>query len=234
MRRQRYSSLFLSGCFLAGWIAVLVGGAPSPAIAAENKENESKRWYQEGTKRYNLGDFEEAIDAYKKGYDAKADPVFLFNIAQSYRLWGKPERAIFFYKSFLRNMPDAPNRAEVERRIDEMQALQRTQGETEANAPPPVTPPATVTGPPPPVLPEPTPVAVAPPAPVVPAATAPEAEASLTASQAEPEDAPLHERWWFWAGIGAAVVAVAVVVAVAASGGASAPDSDFPVMPVFR
>ncbi len=51
----------------------------------------------------------------------KPDAVFLYNIAQSFRLSRGYDDALFFYKSYLRNAPEAENRAEVERRIAEMQ-----------------------------------------------------------------------------------------------------------------
>jgi hypothetical protein len=43
-------------------------------------------------------------------------------LGQAYRLTGNASQALLAYKAYLRNVPDAPNRAEVEGRIAELQA----------------------------------------------------------------------------------------------------------------
>ncbi|MDX2019622.1 MAG: hypothetical protein SF187_05225 [Deltaproteobacteria bacterium] len=206
---------FLS-CLVLVWLA-----ASSVAHAAD-PEADSKRLYKEGTKHYNLGEFEEAVTAYKSGYDAKPDPVFLFNIAQAYRLWNKPDKAIFFYKSFLRNLPEAPNRPEVERRIAEMQTELDKQSAQKQEPEPinaaPVT--AAPTTPPPPL-----PMAVAPPEPT---------DGTTLKDTATPTgDAPIYKQWWFWTAIGAVALGTVAVIAVSSGGGSAAPKADFPVTKVF-
>ena len=75
-----------------------------PALAlAEPKTADD--WYKEGANQYNLGDFDKAVDAFKKGFeleqsDAKK-PAFLYNIAQAYRQAHKCRDAEFFYKRYL-------------------------------------------------------------------------------------------------------------------------------------
>src|SRR4030095_809994 len=75
---------------------------------------EAKRLFDEGTTAYDLGEFTKAAEAYRAAYKITRDPVLLYNIAQSYRLTNDLGQAAFFYKSYLRNVPAAPNRAEVE------------------------------------------------------------------------------------------------------------------------
>jgi len=82
---------------------------------------EAKLHYEEGTKAYSLGEFPRAITEFKAAYNAKSDPVLLFNIAQSYRLAGDANQALFFYRSFLRNKPDAPGRRDVEKKIKDLE-----------------------------------------------------------------------------------------------------------------
>jgi hypothetical protein len=78
---------------------------------------EARRHYEEGTKAFNLGEYPRAVSEFKAAYNAKPDPLLLYNIGQSFRLGGDASQALFFYRSFLRNMPAAPNRKEVEGRI---------------------------------------------------------------------------------------------------------------------
>jgi len=209
-------------------VCVLLSAAGGTAHAAD-ADAESKRLYKEGTKQYNLGEFEEAVKAYKSGYDAKPDPVFLYNIAQAYRLWGKPDKAIFFYKSFLRNLPEAPNRAEVERRIGEMQTDIDKQN-AKAHEPASVSPPL-------PSATTPTVAPVAPPAPLPMAAPLPLPEqtdgATLTQTASTPPDDAVYKQWWFWTALGAVALGTVAVIAVSSGGGNAAPKADFPAKKVF-
>jgi hypothetical protein len=103
------------------WLAV--GGA-APAHATDDPlAVEAKKHYEEGTKAFNLGEYPRAIAEFKAAYNAKPDPLLLYNIAQSFRLGSDAAQALFFYKSFLRNMPNAPNRKEVEGRIRTLEKL---------------------------------------------------------------------------------------------------------------
>jgi hypothetical protein len=54
---------------------------------------------------YNLGHYAEAAAEFEAAYRLFLDPVLLFNIAQSYRLNGEPEKALNGYRSFLRTAP---------------------------------------------------------------------------------------------------------------------------------
>lgn len=60
---------------------------------------------QRGTKRYNLGDYQAALEAFKAACLAKPDPVFLFNIAQCHRQLADYGAAEKSYRAFLRVMP---------------------------------------------------------------------------------------------------------------------------------
>jgi len=53
---------------------------------------------------------------------AVPDPAYLFNIAQCHRKMGHDKEAADFYKSYLRAAPNAPNRPDVEKRIEEMES----------------------------------------------------------------------------------------------------------------
>ena len=150
------------GLALALALAPLVA-SPARADDAEH----AKELFQQGTTLFNIGEFDKAIEAWQEGYKAKPDPGFLFNIAQAYRLKGDGQKAIFFYRGYLRNSPKAANRADVEARIA---ALQKAVSEKPPIAAP-VTAPSAVAPAPvaPPAAPAPAPaLAPAPPAVVAP------------------------------------------------------------------
>ncbi|MGZ3427783.1 MAG: tetratricopeptide repeat protein, partial [Polyangia bacterium] len=107
---------------------------------------------------YELGAFDDAIVEFKRAYELTSAPGLLFNIAQVYRMKKDAEQAVYFYRTYLRLMPDAPNRADVEALLVENQAIvdahkaQHAEAETSAaaaaaTAAPPV---ATAVAPPPP------------------------------------------------------------------------------------
>src|SRR6266700_4267973 len=100
--------------------------APIGSVAHADDAQRAKELFEEGTRYFDLGQFDKAIDAWQAGYREKSDPRFLYNIAQAYRLAGDTNKAIFFYKGYLRNAPKASNRPEVEQKI---QALQKQAAE---------------------------------------------------------------------------------------------------------
>jgi tetratricopeptide (TPR) repeat protein len=100
----------------------VTGAAPS-ARAQESDKERSQKAYEAGRKAYNLGEFDEAVKLWRQGYEVKGDPIFLFNIAQAYRQLKDYQKAIFYYKGYLREQPSATNRADVEAKISELQKL---------------------------------------------------------------------------------------------------------------
>lgn len=92
----------------------------SPIKDTGDAKVDAKAHYDQGLTHYNLGEFEKAIVEFKAAYAISNATGLLFNIAQAYRLLKQFEQASYFYKTFLRLKPEAPNRADVEQRIDEM------------------------------------------------------------------------------------------------------------------
>ncbi len=95
------------------------------------------------TRLYDVGKYGEAISEYEQAYLLIEDAALLFNIGQAYRLWDRPEDAIRAYKNYLRRRPDASNRADVEKKIADLDKLveDRRQG-VPAQPPPQPMPPA--------------------------------------------------------------------------------------------
>lgn len=83
----------------------------------------AKMHYERGTTLFDLQRYLEAAKEYEAAFEAKNDPALLFNIAQAYRFGGDYGKAIAAYRSFLRRVPDAENRADIDRRIAELQKL---------------------------------------------------------------------------------------------------------------
>lgn len=206
----------LGGIALAALFSVGVAHADDSTDAA-------RRHFKTGMAAYVLEHWDEAIKEFEAGFLLEPKPIFLFNMAQAYRLSSRPREALTYYKKYLAlGGPSAPNRAEVQEQI---QRLERQV----ATLPPerPVERPAVVEQkapePPPPVE-----KPVAPPPvekPVVaeqkapePTAVAPRPSEPLVAAPPPPVEAK-RSRWPVWVGIAAGVVVVgaAVAIGVAAS-----------------
>jgi hypothetical protein len=111
-------------------LIVAVGGA-----ARADDRTSAKEHFQKGTKYFDLGHFDEAIKEYEAAYEVKDEPVLLYNIAQAHRLAGHTREAVYFYKSYLRRVPKATNRDEVETKIAELSKLLEQQQKTQTLPP---------------------------------------------------------------------------------------------------
>jgi hypothetical protein len=100
-------------------------------------EKESLEHWKKGGTYYDLGRFSDAIEEFQKAYELKADPTYLFNIAQAYRQADDAQKAVYFYKRYLSKSPNASNRALVEKRIAEQEEVAKKQAEARAKPPDP-------------------------------------------------------------------------------------------------
>jgi tetratricopeptide (TPR) repeat protein len=106
---------------IRGGILIAVICCTAASAYADNKQV-AKEVYAEGKRHFDLGDYPEALAAFKKAYLNYEEPVFLFNIALCYRNMGERVAAIRTFKAFLDNYPKAPNRASVERQIAKLES----------------------------------------------------------------------------------------------------------------
>jgi tetratricopeptide (TPR) repeat protein len=100
------------GLFSLGWLTAQIAVA-QPVTP----EQSARAHHEQGRLQYSLGRYETAISEFRKAYELRADPSFLFDIAEAYRSLDAPERAVFFYRRYLTTHPNPPNRAEVEAQI---------------------------------------------------------------------------------------------------------------------
>jgi hypothetical protein len=168
---------------LAGWVPAIVltivalipltaAAQTPPALTADQKQ-EMKIHYERGQRAFDIGKYPDAIDEYAKVYEIGGNSTMLFNIAQAHRLNNQPADALRFYRRYLQRSPNAPNKADVEQKINEMEKAVEDRGRaqgtltTPSAAPPAMTPapPAAAPTPPPPPPPPPPPVAAPTPSP---------------------------------------------------------------------
>jgi tetratricopeptide (TPR) repeat protein len=168
-------------------ILLLLLFAAAPAHADDRVK--ARASFRLGSQHYSLGEYREALVAFKEAYRNYEDPSFLFNIAQCERQLDQRADAIRAYRMYLVNAPDAPNREEVRGLIARLEHEVAEERATKAAPPPGVEPPSvTVTKS------EPPPAKV-------------EAAPALTLTAAPPplREKPTYKKWWVWTLVGVAV-----------------------------
>ena len=95
-------------------LATVVGLAASPARAPSADE---QRLYDEGLRAFQAGDARAAEKAWKAGYAVAHDPAFLVHIGEAQEKAGAPAEAADTYRHYLREAPDAADRADIEQRL---------------------------------------------------------------------------------------------------------------------
>lgn len=208
-------------CGLIAFIILLLSVLLPVGARAQSeaqKKQQAKEHYEKATRFYDVGKYDEAINEYEAAYLLIEDAALLFNIGQAYRLWDKPEEAMRSYKNYLRRRPDASNRADVEKKIADLDRLIEGRRK-EATAPPsqPLPPPVPAQGASP-AQPEPSPPAL-PSAPEV--AVPPVQPDGAAFAQAPLAPAPAAKSNWLpytLIGVGGACLLTTVI---AASVGAS-------------
>ena len=86
----------------------------SPATPPRPVDAEVDRHAALGQQLLEHGRTQDAIAEFRRAYELRADPRFLFDIAEGYRRLGLVDQARFFYDRYLAAAPDAPDRDEVE------------------------------------------------------------------------------------------------------------------------
>jgi tetratricopeptide (TPR) repeat protein len=112
------------------WLA----GRPVPAAAdnpyaAAQARATAKKHAVRAAADYKAGQFLPALEGYTRAYDLAPQPEVLFNIGQCHFQLSSWERAVFFYRAYLHDRPEASNRALVEDLIAE---AEREQAKREA------------------------------------------------------------------------------------------------------
>jgi tetratricopeptide (TPR) repeat protein len=180
-RAQAWRSFFVIAALLAAGLVA----PPTASAQSDAQKKEAKEHYDKATRFYDVGRYGDAIDEYQKVYLLVSDPILLYNIGQAYRLWDKPDEAVRFYRNYLRRSPSADNRADVEKKIADLEKVIEERKRTGPAAPPPVTaPPPVETVPPPTTTAPPPPPATAPPV------TAPPPAGTVTQPAAPSEPPP--------------------------------------------
>jgi tetratricopeptide (TPR) repeat protein len=90
---------------------------PAGAQQPDDATKRAKELFDRAETHFSLGEFDKALALYKDAYRVRRLPAFLFNIGQCHRNLKQFDRALFFFKQYLAQAAEVPNRADVEQLI---------------------------------------------------------------------------------------------------------------------
>ena len=130
---------------LAATLVVVAGVACGGVGRADNaaRDKQARELYLSGRDAYNAGDFAKAYDAFRESFSLSHEPALLYNIASALQGLKRPHEAAEALRSYLRLKPEDPDKPQIEQRI---RTLEEEQHILDLEHPP-VTLPATPTGP---------------------------------------------------------------------------------------
>src|SRR3954466_8848646 len=115
--------------------------------SAGSTAEEARAHFERGSALYDIGKYAEAAQEYEQAYTMRQLPELLYNIGQAYRQAGDAPAALRAYRSYLRRVPEAKNRALVESYITRLQHDVDNKPSGKAAGPPAPLPPAPVPAP---------------------------------------------------------------------------------------
>jgi hypothetical protein len=129
-------------CGLSALLLVAAPAAHAMQLTPDQKQ-EILQHYERATRAYDIQKYSEAVEEYQKAYEIGGDPAMLYNVAQAFRLNDQVSEALHAYRRYLQRSPNARNRADVERKIAELERTLDTRRKAAevaaaATAPPPV------------------------------------------------------------------------------------------------
>jgi tetratricopeptide (TPR) repeat protein len=99
------------------WLLTNLALASVAHAQTEPSDQEARARFQSGHYAYESGRFEEALRDFERAYELSQRPLIVYNIGLAYERLDRLSEAIRSFRMFLRLMPNAPNRGEVESRI---------------------------------------------------------------------------------------------------------------------
>lgn len=191
-------------------VAVTVGAIETaqaqeqPSVSA-GKDAEAKGLFEAGVAAFAEGRYEDALGYFKRSYQLSQRSKLLYNIGQVSDRLRRDQQAVEAFEEYLKQEPDAPNKAEVESRVRVLrEAIERNKAKRQEAVAPAAVAAAPAT--------EPASASLA----------AIEPTGVMTRNESERHDEKsggLFSQWWFWTAAGVVVAGIVVGVAIAASGG---------------
>jgi tetratricopeptide (TPR) repeat protein len=119
--REMFARLLriLAAALVASMVAV---AAPDAQAQTRGQIRRARVLFTRGIQQFDRHRYEAALRTFTRAYQLAPAPPIVFNMAQCHQALGNDERAAESYRLFLQLAPDAPNRADVERKLRQLDA----------------------------------------------------------------------------------------------------------------
>ncbi|HJL02562.1 MAG TPA: PEGA domain-containing protein [Polyangiaceae bacterium LLY-WYZ-15_(1-7)] len=98
--------------------------AETPAAEpTEEERQQAREAYAQGQELFRAGQFEESLASFERAYELIPNPVVLLGVAEASERTGDVTRTIEALEGYLEGRPDAPDRADVEARLERLRAI---------------------------------------------------------------------------------------------------------------
>jgi tetratricopeptide (TPR) repeat protein len=101
-------------------LLVLASVASAAPKSGSPAQKQADTLFEQAQASYQSGKYQDAITQFKQAYELVHDPVYLFNIAQSYRKVADCTSADEYYRRYLAEAPKAENKQKVEQWLEEL------------------------------------------------------------------------------------------------------------------
>jgi serine/threonine-protein kinase len=115
-RRERIKLWVSLGVLTSFLLVLIVPVAMMPTGPSDDEREAARGFYEDATRAFEAKDFSRAAALFEKSYAIVGEPGLLYNLAQSYRAAGNPDKAGLYYRKFLRTLPADTAEATPEQR----------------------------------------------------------------------------------------------------------------------
>src|ERR1043165_1364229 len=93
-------------------LSCVASTARAAEVSPEAQES-ARKTYQAGAQAYAAGRFKDAIDLFLEAARIAPNPAFSYNVGLAYEQLGDADNALRWYRDYLRELPDAQEKAHV-------------------------------------------------------------------------------------------------------------------------
>jgi tetratricopeptide (TPR) repeat protein len=122
---------FVLSCFLSLGVSCLGGLCVPRVVWAQEGRSEllrAEEEYRKGAAHFKVGEYERALLYFVRVYRVAPNPNLVYNMARSFEELGRLGEAADYYDEYLRLVPDAADRQQVELTVRTLRALAVSEG----------------------------------------------------------------------------------------------------------
>jgi hypothetical protein len=105
-----------------GLVALVLGLGLAASARADATDERGRFHFQAGASYYEAGDYEDALREFERAHDVSQRPELFYNISLCHQQLGHLAEAADYLQKYLEQVENIPNRVNLERRLQNLQA----------------------------------------------------------------------------------------------------------------